>query len=199
MMMGKIDEKKQRKEQSLLDTAFCLFTSQGVSKTSISDIVEKAGVAKGTFYLYFQDKYDLRDRLVVYKARQLFEHALAYSGYQTRQTCADKIIAIVDDVLEQMRRTPVLLRFINKNLSWGIFSRAINQANSTCFQAVREILDADQDTWQEPEIMLYTIIELVSASSHNVILEGNPTDLEHFKPYLFRSIRAIVESFRVGG
>ena len=42
------------KEDSLLNTAFSLFTTKGVSKTSISDIVNNAGVAKGTFYLYFQ-------------------------------------------------------------------------------------------------------------------------------------------------
>ena len=57
--MGKLDVKKKLKHESLLNTAFDLFTSQGIYKTSISDIVKKAGVAKGTFYLYFTDKYDL--------------------------------------------------------------------------------------------------------------------------------------------
>ena len=44
-------------------------------KTSISDIVNEAGVAKGTFYLYFKDKYDLRDKLIAFKASQLFDDA----------------------------------------------------------------------------------------------------------------------------
>ena len=39
-------------------TAFELFTTKGLTKTTISDIVDQAGVAKGTFYLYFKDKYD---------------------------------------------------------------------------------------------------------------------------------------------
>ena len=50
--MGKLDTNKKVKEDSLLNTAFSLFTTKGVSKTSISDIVNNAGVAKGTFYLY---------------------------------------------------------------------------------------------------------------------------------------------------
>ena len=54
--MGKLDTNKKVKEDSLLNTAFSLFTTKGVSKTSISDIVNNAGVAKGTFYLYFKDK-----------------------------------------------------------------------------------------------------------------------------------------------
>ena len=55
--MGKIDKNKQQKRTSLLETAFGLFTSRGIHNTSISNIVESAGVAKGTFYLYFKDKY----------------------------------------------------------------------------------------------------------------------------------------------
>ncbi len=51
--MGKIDKNKQQKRTSLLETAFGLFTSRGIHNTSISNIVESAGVAKGTFYLYF--------------------------------------------------------------------------------------------------------------------------------------------------
>ena len=57
--MGLTEEKKQWKRASLMDSAFRLFTTQGVSKTSIEDIAKAAGVAKGTFYLYFKDKYDL--------------------------------------------------------------------------------------------------------------------------------------------
>ena len=50
--MGKLDINKKHKEDSLLNTAFKFFTTKGFSKTSITDIVDDAGVAKGTFYLY---------------------------------------------------------------------------------------------------------------------------------------------------
>ena len=47
--MNKIDKNKQKKRKSLFDAAFRLFTSKGIQKTSISDIVDHAGIAKGTF------------------------------------------------------------------------------------------------------------------------------------------------------
>ena len=53
--MGKLESNKKKKEDALYNTAFELFTTKGTNKTTISDIVEKAGVAKGTFYLYFKD------------------------------------------------------------------------------------------------------------------------------------------------
>ena len=49
--MSKIDKKKKEKKESLLATAFELFTTAGFNKTSISDISKNAGVGKGTFYL----------------------------------------------------------------------------------------------------------------------------------------------------
>ena len=65
--MGKVETNKKQKNTTLLQTSFELFTEKGFTKTTISDIVNRAGLAKGTFYLYFKDKYDLRDRLVTYK------------------------------------------------------------------------------------------------------------------------------------
>ena len=62
--MSKLESNKKQKKDALLNTAFDLFITKGIQKTSIADIVEKAGVAKGTFYLYFTDKYDLRNKLI---------------------------------------------------------------------------------------------------------------------------------------
>ncbi|MDE7477835.1 MAG: TetR/AcrR family transcriptional regulator, partial [Lachnospiraceae bacterium] len=46
--MSKVDKNKQIKRESLLETAFKLFTSKGIQKTSISDIVEDAGAGSYT-------------------------------------------------------------------------------------------------------------------------------------------------------
>ena len=51
--LSKIEEKKQIKKENLLSSAYNLFIKKGINDTSISDIVNEAGVAKGTFYLYF--------------------------------------------------------------------------------------------------------------------------------------------------
>lgn len=44
--MGKIDNNKQMKRESLLDSAFSLFINNGFSKTSISDIVNTPALQK---------------------------------------------------------------------------------------------------------------------------------------------------------
>ena len=47
--VGRLDEKKKKKREDLLNATYELFTSKGVFDTSISDIVKKANMAKGTF------------------------------------------------------------------------------------------------------------------------------------------------------
>ena len=46
---SKIVENKEEKGKKILDSAFKLFTEKGFKNTSIQEIVDHAGVAKGTF------------------------------------------------------------------------------------------------------------------------------------------------------
>jgi len=48
----KMDNKKER----IIHAAMDVFTEKGLEKTKVSDIVKKAGIAQGTFYIYFSSK-----------------------------------------------------------------------------------------------------------------------------------------------
>ncbi|WP_138495524.1 TetR/AcrR family transcriptional regulator [Paenibacillus pinistramenti] len=52
-------ELQAEKYEAILDAAFELFGTHGFYETKISDIAEKAGIAKGTVYLYFNSKEKL--------------------------------------------------------------------------------------------------------------------------------------------
>ena len=45
--------------QLIIDTTIELFYMQGYFNTTIADITNKAGIAAGTFYLYFPNKINL--------------------------------------------------------------------------------------------------------------------------------------------
>lgn len=55
---------RKKREQLILDAAIQVFSKQGYSKTSVSEIIEEAKVARGTFYLYFKSKDELFDALL---------------------------------------------------------------------------------------------------------------------------------------
>lgn len=51
--------KQSNKTRRILEAAAEVFTSAGFHEAKIEDIAERAGVGKGTIYLYFKDKQEL--------------------------------------------------------------------------------------------------------------------------------------------
>ena len=184
--MKKVEINKKKKQDALLNTAYQLFTEKGFQKTSISDIVNEAGVAKGTFYLYFKDKLDIRYKLIAKKSAEVFKHAYQELQKQSIDNFEDKLIFIVDQVIGALNDSPTLLKLISKHLSWGMFKNSLVEPID---DAQRNIYDIDH-----PEIMIYMIIEMVAGSCYNVILTGEPTSIDELKPYLYQSIRLIIQN-----
>lgn len=197
--MGKIEWNKKQKNTTLLQTAFELFTEKGFAKTTISDIVNRAGLAKGTFYLYFKDKYDLRNQLVIHKTSQLFFDAHVSLSEKNVQGFENKMLFVVDYIVAQLKNNQALLRFISKNLSWGIFKHAIEntmtEESQRFYEYYLEQMANDHIICQQPDIVLFTIIELVGSTCHSCILYEEPVSMEEYLPYLHQVIHQILSAF----
>lgn len=62
------DNERENIRKSLRDAARVLLRNYGVRKTSVDEIVRMAGIAKGTFYLFYKSKEDLYlDIIVTFK------------------------------------------------------------------------------------------------------------------------------------
>lgn len=198
--MGKIESNKQQKKDSLLNTAFYLFTTKGLSKTSIAEISEKAGMAKGTFYLYFKDKYDIRNKLISHKSSQVFLNAAKAMEQEQIENFEDRIVFLCDHIINQLIENQVLLNFISKNLSWGIFKEALTtnvQRDDIDFRVVYyKMLEESGMQFRKPEVMLFLIVELVSSTCYSAILYGEPISIEELKPDLYQVVRSIIENHK---
>lgn len=60
----RITKEYEVRKNELLEAAWELFVQKGYAKVSVNAIIEKVGVAKGTFYHYFETKQDLLQFLV---------------------------------------------------------------------------------------------------------------------------------------
>ena len=198
-MGERVEEKKKQKQEALLMSAFELFTSKGINNTSISDIAKQAKMAKGTFYLYFKDKYDIRDRLIANKASRLFERAEEAMREKEFSSLEEKVVFLVNHVVDQLDENKALMRFISKNLSWAVFShiRISNLGNITCMDIFDGILGESDRKFRQKELMIYMIVELVSASCYSVILYGTPCSLEELKAELDKTICGLLKQFEV--
>ena len=199
--MGKVEDNKKRKKNAIVDSAFSLFIQNGINETSIADIMKKAELAKGTFYLYFKDKYDVRDYLIRKKAAQIFDRArvaLVESGVKDFE---EQIIFMVDHILNQLDDNKTLLKFISKNLSWGIFTHALEsmpmESGETAVLFVRQLFEDSKYTFRNPEMLMFMIVELVNSTAHNVILYKQPVELPELKKELYPMIRQLIHNFEV--
>jgi AcrR family transcriptional regulator len=65
----------REKHEAILAAALTLFGHYGYRRTSIDDIAQEAGIAKGTVYLYFKSKEEIFRAL----SQQLLDHVLAHA------------------------------------------------------------------------------------------------------------------------
>lgn len=191
-------EKQVAKYARILEAAFDLFLERGVEEVSVQEITDRAGVAKGTFYIYFRDKEELRECLVTQKSNELFQRALHIMRQAHIENFEDQIIFVIDYIIYTLAEKPAFLKLIMKDLAFGVFNQKVNElfADSQA-HIIRTLLASAKRNHiclHSPRIMLFMIIELVSSTCFSCILEGEPMEITEFKPHLFAAIRALIQA-----
>jgi len=190
-------KKKQLKERDLFLSAYNLFIEHGIEKTSIDDISKNAGVAKGTFYLYFNDKYDILNKLILQKSNEIIKEGLAKTNDLGFEDFRERTLFFIEYIINYLKYNVSLLTLINKNISWGLYRKAIMKPEE--YDDVKRVLDIFTNnltnegmTKEEAEMTLFMIIELVGSVCFTTIILKEPTDIESIKPILFKKILAML-------
>lgn len=68
------------RKQAILDAALHEFAERGFEAARLDDVAARCGVAKGTLYLYFNDKESLFEEVVRGAALPVLEHVRALAG-----------------------------------------------------------------------------------------------------------------------
>lgn len=94
-------EEKARITQQLLDNGYELFTRQGLRKTSLEELVVSTGMAKSSFYQFFDSKEALYLELMTRKTgaikKKVIDNAL-YASDDTRDSLRRFLRATLDEV-----------------------------------------------------------------------------------------------------
>ena len=195
--MGHIDAKKKSKEEAIYQESFQLFVKKGFDKTTIADIAKASGLAKGTFYLYFSDKYELRDKLIARASRKLLDRAWDRLVEEQTDGFYDQTVRFVDIILDYFEENPMVLLFIEKNLSMGILQETLVEGDSgqegRFLSRLSGMLKAEGLRAEHPELLGFMILELANATGYSCILDENPIPLAEYRPYLHACIRRIID------
>ena len=192
--MDKITRKKNEKYTKILDTALGLFEKNGTHLVSIDEIVKGAGVAKGTFYLYFKDRYDLISTLIIEKASKYM--SLLSDEYEPRDfgdvsTSVRHYIEYISDFLQKNKTLCIL---IEKNLNTCV--NAVAQTKEGPIKELYEKIFSELINCgvseAEARAKLYLYIELIVSSCCNAIIRETPYTIEELKPHLCQIIESSI-------
>lgn len=84
------------KKQRIIEATIEQFSVKGVENTKISDIVKAAGIAQGTFYLYFPSKFSVMPEIAKFAVEEIM-HAI-HSNVDLSATFNDKIESLIHAV-----------------------------------------------------------------------------------------------------
>lgn len=196
--MATAAENKMIKRNRILESAYNLFMSKSVTATAIDDVVKMAGVAKGTFYLYFKDKYDLLEQIIIYKSAGVIREGMEAleKNDEPEMTLTDKILFIADHVSAYLLRNRELTALLNKNLS-SCLRYAMTGGSSEFTEILEKFISAFTDEGYErrdAEMTIYLIVDMVGSVCCDAVLETGPFAFSEIYPRLRETIRKITEA-----
>lgn len=193
--MSTVEGKKQEKRRALLDAAYELFLERGTAKTSVEDITSRAKVAKGTFYLYFQDKGAVMQALLGRVSYQLLNNACEAVERQTGlETFPDKMVAVIDHIIEALRRDTVVVKFLERNFVWpGLDQIEASRDAEPLMRKLLNVVLTSPEMAGRTEREIYQRITALGSMCISVcytsVLEGKPDNIDNMKPILYDIIR----------
>lgn len=138
-----------------------LFSRYGLKKTTVEEIARRAGVAKGTFYLFFPSKEALYAEVLLREAPQMMRKLIAES------------FAATDDVREAIvRYLKGLVKLIETNeLVKDLVSDPYTQS------LLLEALDLPELQSSSPKLFSPLLDVIAKAQKDGKIVEGDPLEI----------------------
>lgn len=189
--MDKISKKKSEKYIRIIDSAFELFEKRDPHVVSIDEIVKSAGIAKGTFYLYFHDKHDLVSRLILDKAEKYMnEISFEKKEIATDEEFGKTLRSYLEYLCAFLEKNRTLTMLIDKNINVCV-NAIVETTDSPLFELYKEIESYLIKCGTEEKdftVRFYLYVELIVSSCCNAILREHPYGLCEVKSNLYKII-----------
>ena len=148
----------QRTRQKLLDAAEAIFGERGYERASITEITQRAGVAQGTFYVYFPDKQTIFEELVRGLSQRLRRATTeATQGLTNRNDIERAGFRAFFDFIGRHRGLYRIVRqaeFVDEALFRWYYERFAEGYAA----GLKAAMDAGQIREMDPEVMAYCIM-----------------------------------------
>lgn len=185
------ERRKDARPQELLAAALDLFVERGFAATRLEDVAKRAGVSKGTLYLYFANKEELFKAMVretvvpaLGEAEQNIADFDGPSGELLRQIIlawwdrygVTKLAGVTKLMMAEAGNFPELTRFYNDEV--------IARANAMIANILKRGMTRGEFRTVEPEMMtliLTSPVVMLMMWTHSLL----PCKIENIDPHAF--------------
>lgn len=186
------------KKALIMDAAVRVFEEKGLEKTSVRDIMKEAGFGLGTFYLYYDDKNDLKERMVLDMAMDIIYCA---EERVTGEDLNDRFISFVDYIMDYLIAHPFELDLLSKNITWALYAdiendQRLSDADSTLkfmLNRYQNLFSANYSEAQQLYILAMTF-EIVISTCRSALMDESNLTIDQMKPVLFAVIKKIFKN-----
>lgn len=193
--MIKSEERKKEKEKKITIAALSSFEEKGIEATSIRDIMNRTNLGLGTFYLYFRDKKDLEEKIVLDIMTELIVCAEAKcKGEDSKK----RLISFFDYIIDHLIKNPLELKIISNNLNWALYAKVENDNRfKEAENSLNFILNKFEDLFpailsdQEKLFILSLSINIVLSTCESALMEDSILSVKDMKPVLYKIVDRI--------
>ena len=151
-------ERGKKTLNSIVNAAVQVFYEKGYHNASINDVTQLAGVATGTFYIYFDGKYNLYKYLLLSCSRMIRKHLTkSIKGCKDRRE-AERVglKCWMEFVLEHRYLYPIIWEsmYIDRQL-FDDYYITFCEAYS---KGLKEAMDAGEIAEIDPEVLAYSLM-----------------------------------------
>ena len=133
------DKEKKRLRDRLLKLGRRLFAQYGLKKTSLEDLTQPLGIAKSTFYLFFESKEALYFELLLQMRREV-EERIQSASFASTDDPREGLRRFMRAVVDELETNPLTRRLVTQPEELELLARnappellAMNTQDSTSY------------------------------------------------------------------
>ena len=179
------------KKAKIMEAALKVFKKKGPDKASVREIMAESGFGLGTFYLYYTDKNDLKEKIVLDKAMDIIIKA--------EENCkgedpVERYISFVDYLIAN----PFELDLLSNNITWALYTKIehderLTEADSTLqfiLSRYENLFSKSYSQSQQLYILAMTF-DIMMSTCKSALMEDSTLSIDEMKPVLFAVIGKI--------
>lgn len=183
------------KKAEIMEAALKVFKKKGPDKASVREIMAESGFGLGTFYLYYTDKNDLKEKIVLDKAMDIIIKAEENCGGNDP---VERYISFVDYIIDYLIANPFELDLLSNNITWALYTKIehderLSEADSTLQFILSKYENLFSQSYSESQqlYILTMTFDIMMTTCKSALMKDSTLSIDEMKPVLFAVIRKI--------